>query len=89
MTTLHVLHDSHWPEALDRLWQPGDTLLLAGAAVTLACRQDLSLPSPVMALADCVTARGLDGCWPATVTCIDMTGWVDLVCQHQRSVAWT
>lgn len=89
MTTLHVLHDSHWPAALDRLWQPGDTLLLTGAAVTLACRRDLSLPSPTMALADSVSARGLEGCWPAGVARIDMSAWVELVCRHSRSVAWS
>ena len=36
MTTLHILYGSAWPKALERLFSPGDAILLAGASVALA-----------------------------------------------------
>lgn len=89
MSTLHILFVPALPEALTRLWSPGDSLLLAGAAVTLALRTDIALPQPCLALQDAVAARGLAARWPSTVKQIDADAWVALVAGHTRSLSWS
>lgn len=89
MTTLHILFVPALPDALTRLWSPGDSLLLAGAAVTLALRTDIVLPQPCLALQDAVAARGLAARWPSAVTQVDDAAWVALVASHTRSLSWS
>lgn len=89
MTTLHILHTATLPPSLTRLWSDGDTLLLAGAAATLACRPDVTLPAACVALADAVSARGLTAHLRSDIAVIDMDAWVALVIRHARSLSWT
>lgn len=89
MSTLHVLHTATWPDALHAALGPEDTLLLAGAAVTLALRTDRPLPAGTLALRADVAARGLEARWPGHIACIDTADWVAAVVRHHRSVAWS
>lgn len=97
MTTLHVLYSPRWPAELERLWSPGDTLLLAGASVTLGHRghgplqqfmQRTGSGTTVLALADAVHCRGLQRHWPASIALIDSAAWVDAVIAHPKSLSW-
>lgn len=89
VTTLHILHTAPLPPSLTRLWSDGDTLLLTGAAVTLACRPDVTLPESCVVLADAVAARGLNAHLRSDIAIIDMDAWVALVVRHARSLSWT
>ncbi|PQA40075.1 DsrH/TusB family sulfur metabolism protein [Amnimonas aquatica] len=95
-TTLHILFSAELPPALARLWSPGDSLLLAGAAVTLALRARpdggqpaTALPAPVFALAADVQARGLGERWPAGTPLLEAEDWVRLVTRHDKSLSWS
>lgn len=89
LNTLHVLHDPSALPALRRLWSAGDSLLLAGAAVTLACRKNADLPSPCLVCVEAVRARGLSTRLPAHMATVDAAGWVALAVAHARSVSWS
>jgi len=86
VTTLHILFTAELPESLARLWSTGDSLLLAGASVTLALRPDLSLPQPLYALAEAVQARGLKLDQVALISSAD---WVELITRHDKSLSWS
>ncbi|MEK6789713.1 MAG: DsrH/TusB family sulfur metabolism protein [Pseudomonadota bacterium] len=97
MSTLHILYSAQWPLALERLWSPGDSLLLAGASVALGHRphgplqqfmQRVGSGATVLALADAVHCRGLQAHWPAAIQLIDSAAWVDAVIAHQKSLSW-
>lgn len=89
MTTLHILHAADLPDALPRLWSEGDSLLLAGAAVALASRPGLTLPTPCLALEDALLARGLVSRLQPAIRMISMADWVALVARHDRSLSWS
>lgn len=89
MSTLHILYTAELPPALARLWSPGDSLLLAGPAVSLALRPDPGLPVPCLALDDAVRARGLDTRWPADIARLDASAWVALTVAHDKSLSWS
>lgn len=86
MSTLHILFSADLPESLTRLWSEGDSLLLAGASVTLALRPGLTLPQPLYALAEAVQARGLK---LGQVPLISSADWVDLITRHDKSLSWS
>ena len=97
MSTLHVLYSAQWPAALERLWSPGDSLLLAGASAALGHRthgplqqfmQRVGSGATVLALADAVHSRGLHAHWPANIKRIDAAAWVELVIAHPKSLSW-
>ncbi|MES2720934.1 MAG: DsrH/TusB family sulfur metabolism protein [Pseudomonadota bacterium] len=97
MSTLHVLYPAEWPMALERLWSAGDTLLLAGASVSLALSPNGPLQhfmqrrgsgARVVALEDAVHCRGLPPHWPKHITLINADAWVELVTRHPKSLSW-
>lgn len=97
MSTLHILYPGEWPMALERLWSAGDTLLLAGASVSLAMAPNGSLQhfmqrrgsgARVMALEDAVLCRGLQPHWPKAIALINADVWVELVTRHPKSLSW-
>jgi len=98
MTTLHILYGSAWPKALERLFSPGDAILLAGSSVALAVNphgpmqhflQRVGTGIRCLALDDAVQARGLGKHWPTSITRISDTEWVAMVCQHAKSLSWS
>lgn len=97
MTTLHQVFCGKWPTALERLYSPGDTVLLAGASVALAINPHNALAHflqrvgsgiTCVALDDAVVLRGLQMHWPTSISRISEAEWVDLVCRHAKSVSW-
>lgn len=98
MTTLHIIYSSDWPAALERLYSPGDAILLAGASVALAMNpqgalrhflQRVGSGMHCLALTDAVHLRGLQTHWPSSIALITDTDWVALVCQHKKSMSWS
>lgn len=90
MSTLHILYTAELPPALLRLWCEGDSLLLAGASVTLALQPATALPQPCCALADAVRARGLASRWPEDdIALLSPADWVALVTRHDKSLSWS
>jgi len=92
MSTLHTVNKTAADDALAaclRVASSGDSLLLiedgvyqAAALAKLAQTQQLQL----FALQEDVTARGLS--LPSAVTPIGYAQFVELACQHKRSVSW-
>lgn len=97
MSTLHILYPGEWPMALERLWSAGDSLLLAGASVSLALMPNGPLQrfmqrtgsgATVMALEDAVHCRGLQSHWPKPIALISQEAWVEAVIAHPKSLSW-
>ncbi|MES3041733.1 MAG: DsrH/TusB family sulfur metabolism protein [Pseudomonadota bacterium] len=95
MSTLHILYPAEWPMALERLWSAGDSLLLAGASVSLALAPNGPLQqftqrtgATVMALDDAVQCRGLQPHWPKSIALVSNDTWVDAVVTHPKSLSW-
>ncbi len=83
--------------ALERLWSAGDSLLLAGASVSLALAANGPLQrfmertgsgTTVMALDDAVQCRGLQPHWPKQIALISHEAWVEAVIAHPKSLSW-
>lgn len=96
MTTLHIVYSTDWPPALERLWSEGDSLLLAGASVTLLlCQQQahstLTLPQPTYALADAVFARGINvnSLGLSDDNLLSSEQWVALCTAHDKTLSWS
>ena len=100
MSTLFTFHSS-WHESAWLFEQlgfasQGDAILLLEDSV-LALQSPITLASflakssaqqiKVYALADDLRARGIDSKYPQ-VTQIDYAGFVDLVAQYEKQVAW-
>lgn len=92
MSTLHTVNKTSANDALAaclRVASSGDTLLLIEDGVYQAStlvRHPQAKTLRLFALQEDITARGLS--LPATITPIGYAQFVDLACQHERSVSW-
>lgn len=93
MSTLHIVNKPASHTALAsclKVVQSSDTLLLIEDGVYAISQLELPPGLTVCVLREDLDARGLsDTDLPAAINPIDYTGFVDLVCSHQRSVSWT
>jgi len=95
MSTLHIVNQTSSHDALSaclRIALGGDSLLLIEDGVyqvsQIAAHPE-ALKLTLFALQEDVAARGLSlANLPVIITPIDYTQFVELVCQHQRSVSW-
>lgn len=89
MSTLHIVNQSPWSsDSWDRclsVLSEGDALILIEDAVYAVSRDDL--PANCFVLEPDLLARGLTA--KGTATCVGYSGFVELTCQHHRSVSWT
>jgi tRNA 2-thiouridine synthesizing protein B len=92
MSTLHTVNKTAANDALEaclRVASNGDSLLLIEDGVYQASQlvqHPLASTLQLYALEEDIAARGLS--LPATITPIGYAQFVELVCQHQRSVSW-
>lgn len=97
--TLDTLHIINKPASNTELYQDclascssTDALVLIEAAVYSACSNQSVLlsrfPIPIYALAIDAQARGIQDKISDQVTLIDDATFVDLCCQHQKSISW-
>lgn len=98
MASLHQILSSNpraWEDCA-AFWQPGDAVLLADAAAGLVADPGFlgffataSAALPVRALEADIAARGLqDAARRAGVRLVDDSGWVRMVCAHDRVLSW-
>lgn len=92
MSTLHTVNKSAADDALEaclRVASSGDSLLLLEDGVYQAARlaqHPQASALRLFALHEDVRARGIG--LPAAITPIGYAEFVELVCQHRRSVSW-
>ena len=92
MSTLHTVNKSAADDALAaclRVASSGDSLLLVEDGVyqaSMLAEHPRAQALKLFALREDVDARGIS--LPCTVTPIDYAQFVELACQHRRSVSW-
>lgn len=92
MSTLHTINKTSSSDSFEsclRVAQKGDSILLIEDGVYQGARlaqHSMAQSLHLFALQEDACARGLS--LPATITPIDYSRFVELVCEHQRSVSW-
>jgi sulfur transfer complex TusBCD TusB component (DsrH family) len=91
--TLHVLATEHrdWPlllKQLRKIWQTGDSLVLAAEGIQGWHDEALSAFGPVYAIDSDAEIANIPAVLPEHIQVINHDRWAELILTHQRCLTW-